>query len=322
MGAMQAQDFGMAKWAIGLRLPRSKEIDIEEAFNQGRILRTHLLRPTWHFVSPEDIRWLLQLTAPQILTRNKYYLSKAELDKKILKRTNDQLAKELENGQHKTRTQLQEALAKKKIKADGMRLAYIMMQAELDCVICSGPRIGNQFSYALLDERTPSVEHVNNKEALGRLMNRFFESRGPATLHDFIYWSNLTMKEAREGLTLLDKKFVREKVNIHEYIFVATEPKKDNDVQHSFLMPDYDEYGMSYKDKSFMVDKNWVNKPGRDNTGNPHFIIMNGMVVGTWKLIKENKMVVLDSAYSISLSKAKQKVANKIGERYFSFTKP
>ena len=324
MGAMQAQEFTMAKWAIGLRLQGSTEKQIEDAFNQGRILRTHLLRPTWHFVSPFDIRWLLLITAPQILARNKYYLAKAELNEKILRRTNHLLSKELENNQYKTRTQLQEVLASNKIKAEGMRLAYIMMQAELDGVICSGPRIGNQFSYALLEERALPAKKIEMKEALGRLVNRFFASRGPATVQDFVYWSNMTVKQAREGLELLDKQFVKEKFGEQEYFFIPSEIKNEKYYQRSFLMPDYDEYGMSYKDKSFMAHKRWVLSKKSDNSI-PHYLIMDGVVVGTWKLHKKtegrNKITVLDVEYGVPLSKAKQKEADKLSERYFSFTK-
>jgi len=324
MGAMQAQDFGMAKWAIGLRLPGSKDKEIEEAFNQGRILRTHLLRPTWHFVTPADIKWLLQLTAPKILARNKYYLNKSGLDKTILKRTNDFLAKELEGGHFKTRTQLQQTLAKKKIKADGMRLAYIMMQAELDGIICSGPRIGNQFSYALLDERAPTMERFNANEAVGKLMNRFFESRGPATLHDFVYWSNLSMKEAKEGFELLDKRFITEQINGHEHFFIPSDQNSKKIIQNSFLMPDYDEYGMSYKDKSFMLDKKSANDQGKGTARLPHLIIMNGVVAGTWTFIKKtegrNKVVLLEYNFPTRLSTPKQKAISQVEQRYRSFT--
>jgi len=326
MGAMQAQDFGMAKWAIGLRLPGSKEKEIEEAFNQGRILRTHLLRPTWHFVTPSDIRWLLQLTGPKILARNKYYLIKSGLDKNILKRTNDFLAKELEGAQFKTRTQLQQALAKKKIKADGMRLAYIMMQAELDGIICSGPRLGNQFSYALIDDRVTSAEKFDATEAVGKLMNRFFESRGPATLHDFIYWSNLTMKEAKEGSELLDNRFVTEQINGHKHIYIPSDSNNKKIIQNGFLMPDYDEYGMSYKDKSFLLDKKNINRQEKDTARLPHFIIINGVVAGTWTFTKKtegrNRIVILECNLPRPLSAVKQKALDKLTKRHRSFTEP
>jgi hypothetical protein len=197
LGAMQAQEFAMAKWAIGLRLPGSVESQIEEAFNKGDILRTHLLRPTWHFVSPQDIRWLLKLTAPRIHALNEYYYKRNGLDAKTIKRSLDVLTKELQGGKYLTRTQVQEALAAAKIKAQGERMAYIMMEAELDGIICSGPRQKKQFTYALLEERVAPVKHIDNDEALGKLMNRFFASRGPATLADFTYWSGFTIRHAK-----------------------------------------------------------------------------------------------------------------------------
>lgn len=102
LAAMQAQDFAMAKWAIGLRLAELNDDDVENAFNNGTILRTHLLRPTWHFVTPADIRWMLALTAPRVNAVNAYYYRKLELDIKVFKRSNDKLAKTLQGGKHLT----------------------------------------------------------------------------------------------------------------------------------------------------------------------------------------------------------------------------
>lgn len=168
LAAMQAQDFAMAKWAIGLRLPGSKDADIEKAFNDGVILRTHLMRPTWHFVAPADIRWMLALTAPRVNVANAFMYRKLELDNKIFKRSNDILVKTLQGGKQLTRAILKTALERKKIVADGLRLGYLMMRAELDGIICSGARQGKQFTYALLDERAPPVKTLDHDEAFGR----------------------------------------------------------------------------------------------------------------------------------------------------------
>src|SRR5690348_17054279 len=155
MLAMQSQVYPMAKWAIGLRLAKCNTQQVDDAFDAGSILRTHVLRPTWHFVSPADIRWLLKLTGPRVQAfNNKYYL-RHELDNKIFNKSNDVLIKSLRGGKQLTRNSLQAALEKSKIKAEGIRLAFIMMQAELDRIICSGPREGKQFTYALIDERVP-----------------------------------------------------------------------------------------------------------------------------------------------------------------------
>ncbi len=254
--AMQAQEYAMAKWAIDLRLPGSKESEIEHAFNNGIILRTHLMRPTWHFVAPEDIRWLLKLTASRVHALNSYMYRECDLDMKLLNRCNDHLTKFLQGGKHLTRNEIKVLLAQKKILAEGPRLSYIMMYAELEGIVCSGSRKGKQFTYALLEERVPKFPSLTRVEALTNFMSRYFQSRGPATLQDFTNWSGLTMKDAKEGLSHLNTDFISQLFNGQEYWYstktdtrTVIAPKAIKS-QATFLLPDYDEYGMGYKDRS------------------------------------------------------------------------
>jgi hypothetical protein len=153
--AVQAQDYFGAKWALGLRLQDAHDAEIDRAFNAGSILRTHVMRPTWHFVMPTDIRWLLALTAPRVHAVNAHRYRELELDDATLKRSRKVLTKALQGEKQLTRDELRDALQAAKIAADGQRLAYIVMAAELDGLICSGARRGKQFTYALLDERVP-----------------------------------------------------------------------------------------------------------------------------------------------------------------------
>ena len=286
MIAMQAQDFAMAKWAIGLRLPGSSEVDIEKAFNDGHILRTHLMRPTWHFVTPADIRWMLALTAPRVNAVNAYWYRKFGLDNKIFKRSNDLMAKTLHGGKQLTRASLKSVLDHAKIKADGLRLSYLMMRAELDGIICSGARQGKQFTYALLDERAHRILTFDREQALAELIKRYFISRGPATLQDFVYWSGLTMKDAKTGFALLKSNLVTCEFEGREYIFNPAGSKIDSGSQTTFLMPDYDEYGMSYKNRSALSS---ASKPdGIDPY--THWIVINGKMEGTWQRIIKKRM--------------------------------
>ncbi len=164
----------MGNW---LRLHNIGEVDIDNVFNNGQILRTHLLRPTWHFVTPADIRWLLALTAPRVKAANAFMNRKLELDNAVLRRSNDTLAKSLDDGKQLTRSELKAALEKKKIFADGLRLGYLMMQSELDGIICGGARQGKQFTYSLLDDRVPpATKHFNKDQALAELSKRYFTS--------------------------------------------------------------------------------------------------------------------------------------------------
>jgi hypothetical protein len=259
LGAMQAQEYAMARWGIGLRLPGSNDAEVEKACNEGAILRTHLLRPTWHFVTPEDIRWMLVLTAPRIYALSSFMFRKLELDDRTFKRSSAVLEKTLRDGKHLTRLELNTALARAKIKADGPRLGYIMMRAELEGIICSGPRKGKQFTYALLEERVPTFKPIDKEESLVRLAHRYFTSRGPATLQDFATWSGLTVKDAKAGMNALDRNFIHEVLDGKEYIFLPSQKNVKNP-QTTFLMGDYDEYGMGYKDRTTIFNPTELSK--------------------------------------------------------------
>src|SRR4030095_16722284 len=185
MVAMQAQEYAMAKWAIGLRLPGSTDNDIEKTFANGDILRTHVMRPSWHFVAPSDIRSLRVLTAPRVHAASAFTYRKLGLDKRLIKRSNDAISKALAGGKQLTREQLKIALEQKKINADGILLAYLIMNAELDGLICSGPRNGKKFTYALLEERVAPVRALDPRDALASFAQRYFESRGPRRVRDF-----------------------------------------------------------------------------------------------------------------------------------------
>jgi hypothetical protein len=145
LGAVQAQEYALAKWALGLRMEQATDDGVEQAFNDGAILRTHVMRPTWHFVTPADIHWILELTAPRVHQFNAYMYRKLELDDALLRRSSVVIASALEGGKHLTRAELGAALAQAGIDtADGMRLGYIVHYAELERIVCSGARRGKR----------------------------------------------------------------------------------------------------------------------------------------------------------------------------------
>ena len=324
MGAMQAQEYAMAKWAIAMRLSNVKESAVEQAFNDGLILRTHVMRPTWHFVAPADIRWLLMLTAPRVHQANAYTGREVELDKKTLARTNSILEKALEDGKHMTRTALEKILVKNKIRMEGpkpglrgIRLAYIMMHAELEQLICSGPRDGKQFTYALMDERVPLVKNISREEALSKFAQRFFTSRGPVTVQDFAYWSGLTMKDANAGVATLDSKFVREVFNGQEYIFLPSSNKKKIKLDTTFLMPDYDEYGMSYKDRSILKSKKLEGH--KASIVFNRMVVVDGLIEGTWQRTLSKNRVDVEIVPFTPLSKNKNQAVARAVKRFQAF---
>lgn len=217
LGAVQAQEYAQTKWGLGVRLPHLNDSDIERDFTEGKILRTHLLRPTWHFVNAEDIRWMLMLTAPRVNAANAYMYRMLELESTLFNRCNDILAKALQGGRQLTRDALNLKFKKNNIKAEGHRLSYIMMRAELDGIICSGARQYNQFTYSLLEERVPPFKKKNRDEALDELTKRYFTSRGPATVKDFSTWSGLVLADCRKGIETAKSHLVRGVIENEEY---------------------------------------------------------------------------------------------------------
>jgi hypothetical protein len=321
LAAVQAQEYAMSKWALGLRIPGSRDTDMETAFNKGEILRTHLLRPTWHFVTPENIRWMLMLTAPRVHAINAFMYRKTELDEKIFKRCHKIIAKTLEGGKHLTREVLNTELERHKIISDGVRLSCIMMHAELEGLVCSGPRQGRQFTYALLEERVPAAKRLHKDEALLKLTDLYFRSRGPATLQDYVTWSGLTVKDAKTGIGNLPPEFKHETLEGKDYIFIPRDLPDMKKLQTTFLMPDYDEYGMGYKDRSAIFDTQKYKKAvSRNNPVFNRMIIINGKIEGTWQRVVKGKNVSVETFPFKPLSKAAQQALAKAVKVFKDFT--
>ena len=297
--AMQAQDFSGAKWAIGLRAPACHESNVEDAFNAGRILRTHVLRPTWHFVAAADIKWMLALSGPRVHAANAYYYKQAGLDAKVFSRSCAMMSRVLEGGDFKTRAELAVALKKAKVPADGLKLAYIMMHAELEGVITSGPRRGKQFTYALLDERAPEARMLDRDAALAELVKRYFTSHGPATLRDFVWWSGLTLKDAESGLDAVKPQLQQETIDGRVYWRAASRAPRATKGATALLLPNFDEYLIAYKDRSPVFDSaRAANLVARSNGAFPHHLVIDGTLAGSWRReVKGNTVSVEVAPY-------------------------
>lgn len=201
-GCVQSQDFGMATWAIGRRVDGLTVQDIEADFAAGRILRTHIMRPTWHFVLPEDLGWIMRLTAHRVhrlmTTFNKTIdLAQAEMDTAA-----GIIVEELGSGQPQTRAQLAERLAQSGIEAQGPRLAHLFINAELERLICNGPMIGKQHSYVLAPAAVRDAPILTEDESLARLARTYVRGHGPSQPADLAWWSSLTLTQCRRAIDL------------------------------------------------------------------------------------------------------------------------
>jgi hypothetical protein len=292
LGAAQAQEYLSAKWALGLRVPGATDASIEQAFTDGALLRTHVLRPTWHFVAPEDIRWMQALTAPRVLAASAYMIRQHGLDELTFQRTNTAIAEALAGGHLLTRKELGAALAAAGVPAEGNRLAYIVMRAELDALICSGPRRGKQFTYALLEERVPPVPALSREEALARLTRRYFTSHGPATLADFAGWSGLTQADARLGLDLAGADLAAIEIDGQPYWHAASSPATGDDPPAALLLPAYDEYTIGYKDHAAIL------APEDADTDKMQLysgvLVWRGRIAGNWKRTLRGGAAIVD----------------------------
>jgi len=317
LGAVQSQEYLGAIWSLGMRMYDGTTDDvIERAFTEGTILRTHVMRPTWHFVAPADIRWLLELTAPRIKTTIAYYDRQHGLDDALYARCNKTIARALEGGKHLTRAELGKALAEAGIEVEGQRLAHVILHAELDAVVCSGPRRGKQFTYALLAERAPTARTLPRDEALADLTRRYFTGHGPATARDFAWWSGLTMADARAGLEMVGADLSYEEIAGQTYWFPASLPPAVEPSETAFLLPTYDEFLVGYQGFGAALTG------GRGNGERATFsatIVLGGRVVGNWRRTITRGMVVVELAPFAPLAASEHEAVFDAASRFGAF---
>jgi len=322
LGAVQAQDYPGATWALAQRTDGIDKAAVDRAFNEGAFLRTHVMRPTWHFVAPEDLRWLLALTGPRVHAVNAYYYRKLELDDATLRRGHGLLAGALQGGRHRTRQELAGVLEAGGIPAQGQRLAYLVMHAELDGLLCSGPRRGNQFTYALLDERVPPVPARTHDEALAMLIRRYFASHGPATVHDFAWWSGLRVSDAKRGLALVRSHVEHMTLNGKTYWMASPAPASVELAEPTVhLLPNYDEHVVAYKDHGpscHPAAMRALHTRGGEGL-DAHLIALNGLVVGGWRRVLQTQRVVARTDLLIAFRASERKALHRAAEDYSRF---
>jgi hypothetical protein len=278
------------------------------------------MRPTWHFVTPIDIRWLLALTAPRVHAVNAHRYRELELDDATLKRSRRVLIKALQGGQHLTREELGEALETAGISAaKGQRLAYLVMHAELRGLICSGPRRGKQFTYGLLEERVPPVAALTRDESLAEFARRYFTSHGPATVQDFAKWSGLGSADAKRGLNSVKDQLEHETLNGDEYWFSPAAMPIKQASPTAYLLSVYDEYIIGYADRSMIATPEVVAKLFTMGAALTSVVMIDGQIVGSWRrtLRKDAAVVKIDTLARVTKTQFRAVVA--AAQRYGEF---
>jgi hypothetical protein len=278
--AVQSQDYLGAKWAVAQRTRGCDVAAVEEAFRDGRILRTHVMRPTWHFVSPADIHWLLELTAPRVHAVSAYYYRRHGIDAPAVKRSRTRIEKALSRGEHLTREELARAIDARDATMTGERLGYFIMHAELDALICSGAMRGKQQTYALLEERAQRRRKFGRDEALAQLARRYVVGHGPAQAQDLAWWSGLTVADARRGLEASKNDLEQMVIDGRAYWFAPATPTRRSARPTVHLLPNYDELLIGFRDRGFALDPN---VEPIERVLSAHFIVVDGRIVGGYR---------------------------------------
>ena len=317
-GAIQAQDYLGALWAVGLRTMDAVESDVELAITERRIVRTWPMRGTLHFVAADDARWMLDLLAPRIIRRHAARLEREfELDAATLTRCRKILVKALEGQEPRTRLQLYEALDAKGMSAAGQRGVHILGRLAQEGLICGGPRAGKQPTFVLLDEWLPDIRGLLREEALAELALRYFTSHGPATVRDLSWWSGLNLAESRDAVHLVERRLEGGTMGGERYWFAETErPRRKKKLVPCHLLPPFDEYLVGYQDRAAVLSPKYA---GRLQALLSPGVEIDGKIVGTWSRQRTKGKVLLRLTPFTRLAAATRAAIAQAAQRYGEF---
>jgi hypothetical protein len=319
--AVQSQDYTGAKWALGQRSRKTTDAELDRLFDAGAILRTHVLRPTWHFVLPEDIGWLLALTGPRIRAGSAARSRELEIDDKVAARAEALFSAALAGGRHLTRAELGQVLTAGGISPEGQRHPHLLMRAELDALIASGPRRGKQFTYALLEERAPNARRLDRDEAVADLTLRYFRSHGPAQIQDFVWWSGLRVADARAGIAIAGKALEHRASNGKDYWFDPSADRQPKAALVAHLLPNFDEYTVAYRDRAEMVHADRPFEARLFSFGSilSNVVIVGGRVRGSWRRSLARDAVRVEARMLDRLKPAESRAVEAAGRRLGEF---
>lgn len=319
MGAMQAQDYEMAKWAVGVRLPGTTREDIEDAIGEGHIIRTHLLRPTWHFVSADHLSWLLELSRPRVMVAIRSRQKQLGLTNEIVSKSNRTIEKALTTGQPLTRKELVSQLKEAGFENKNNRISHLLLRAELDGIICSGPSRDTQYTYKLMDSHLTQFSSFDRDEARAKLARIYFDSHGPAMLEDFVWWSGLTKTASTKAINMLKPELISEEIQDQTYWFFDESTLPTRNEKSVYLLPAYDEYVISYRNREMIISGEDEAKAISANGIFRPVIVVNGEVKGIWRRMVESDSVKVELEFFENPGSGMKELAAGQAERFAGF---
>ncbi len=284
MGAMQAQEYRMMRWAVGMRTKRPSAKAFEKAYNEGQIVRVHLFRTTWQLVAGEDLGWMLELCRDNALRGMAGWMHASGVEIPLAEQESIQLI--FNDYLSKNRIALKAdfacALKDRGIAMDDHRLSYHIRLAEYSGLLCSGDIFPLKNSYALAADKLPKTPRITKEEALARLARTYFRSHGPAALEDFVWWSGLNIGDCRKGISAIQGELVEERWK--GISFLRHQDSRIRGLRSGTvtLLPPYDEYLIGYKSRHLAVHPDHMH---RAHSGNGIFwpvILQDGEAVGNW----------------------------------------
>jgi hypothetical protein len=318
--AIQAQDYPASQWAIGIRLPGITDQVTKQAIADFQIVRSWIMRGTLHLAAASDIRWLLNLVAPRLIRTTAPRYRQLELSEDTFNKSNDLLVRALEGGKELTRDELSKIFQNAGIETTGQRMPHLLQRAALEQLICFGAKREKQFTFTLLDEAIPPANPKSRDEALAEIAKRYFISRGPATLHDFVWWSGLTARDARQGLESVKSLLTPISIDGQDYFFSENIWRRNIDPDTTFLLPPFDEFVIAYRDRSALLDAHLTKQVISANGIFYPVVIVSGKVAGVWKRTFQKNKVLIEINPFITLSKNIQAKITDSAKDFGKFT--
>lgn len=321
MGAMQAQEIRAAKWAVGLRMNKPSQAAVREALDAGRILRIHVMRPTWHYIPGKDVKWMAELSAKSLMSKCLLYAKQRGLTEEDYRHHKLKIEKVLA-GQQLTRQEVVERLNSSGINVHEDIVKMCLSLAEGEGMVCSGAENAGKHTYALTCERITDAVELSREEALAEIARRYFRSHGPATLEDFVWWSALNMREARSAIASLGQEILTERYNDREMMIHVSSPgfttgASGNGGNILRFLPPFDEYLVSYKNRFDCIKESHTQYAYNNFGIFQPVIVHNGRITGNWR--KTSKKEVLDTSFFPGCRPAAKKLIEKAVRECLAF---
>jgi hypothetical protein len=315
MGAIQAQDYGMSKWAVGVRLRSALGIDaVEKAFNDGRILRTHVMRPTWHLVSPANIRWMLKLTAEHIKSCARSRDRKLEITESIYTKTNNLIENILRGHRALNLIEIASELIPSGIVTDETRMNHLILRAEIEGIVCSGVIKRGKPTYSLLEERVPPARELSVEESLARLADIYFRSHSPAGVYDFAWWSGMSIARCRQAIDLIKSSLIMDQW-YGRTTWVHQSAKVSPIEGQLYTLPAFDEYVIGYKERSSVLEMSHYHDAISAQGVFYPFIVYDGVVIGRWRKYVLGKVMSIEPSFFSGYNTVSREMFDAASER-------